>query len=186
MADRLDSFYWKVLVVRCQIGDATAFEELVAACQSRLRGFLFKLVAGQEAVDDVAQEVWLDVFRDLPKLVNPDAFLPWFYRIARNRAYRRFRRRAPAVQSLDAQDLNVAEEQNSVEEFTAEDAQAVHAALDQLGPEHREVLLLRFIEDMSYDDIAAVVGCQVGTVKSRLHHAKRGLRAILEKTHDVR
>jgi RNA polymerase sigma-70 factor, ECF subfamily len=185
MADRIDSFYWQVLVVRCQIGDCSAFEELVAACQPRLRGFLFKL-AGREAVDDLAQEVWLDVFHDLPRLSNPDAFLPWFYRIARNRAYRRFRGRGQTVESLDAQELNVAEEENPADEFTAEDAQAVHVALDDLSSEHREVLLLRFMEDMSYDDIAAVVGCQVGTVKSRLYHAKQALRTILEKTHEPR
>ena len=186
MADRLNSFYWKVLVVRCQIGDCSAFEELVAACQPRLRGFLFKLVGGLEAVDDLAQEVWVDVFHDLPRLANPDAFLPWFYRIARNRAYRLFRRRGQTVESLDAQEMTVAEEEDPADEFTAEDAKAVHEALDRISPEHREVLLLRFMEDMSYDDIAAVVGCHVGTVKSRLHHAKQTLRAILEKTYDVR
>jgi RNA polymerase sigma-70 factor, ECF subfamily len=184
MADRIDSFYWKVLVVRCQIGDASAFEELVTACQSRLRGFLFKLVTGREAVDDLAQEVWMDVFRALPRLANPDAFLPWFYRIARNRAYQIFRRRGQIIQALDVQDFNVAEEQDQTDDFTAEDAQAVHAALDGLSPEHREVLLLRFMEGMSYDDIAVVVGCQVGTVKSRLHHAKQALRHILENKHD--
>ncbi|HTQ39332.1 MAG TPA: RNA polymerase sigma factor [Pirellulales bacterium] len=185
MADQLNSFYWKVLVVRCQIGDSSAFEELVTACQPRLRGFLFKL-AGREAVDDLAQEVWMDVFRDLPRLANSDSFLPWFYRIARNRAYRRFRSRGQTVESLDAQNLNVADEPSPADDFTAEDAQAVHAALDGLSPEHREVLLLRFMEDMNYDDIAAVVGCHVGTVKSRLHHAKQALRTILEKTHEPR
>jgi RNA polymerase sigma-70 factor (ECF subfamily) len=186
MADQLDSFYWKVLVVRCQIGDCSAFEELVSACQPRLRGFLFKLVGGREPIDDLTQEVWGDVFRDLPRLTTPDAFLPWFYRVARNRAYRLFRHRGQTVESLDGQEMNIAEEKNLADEFTAEDAQAVHTALDSLSPEHREVLLLRFMEDMSYDDIAAVVGCHVGTVKSRLHHAKQILRVILEKTHAIR
>ena len=63
---------------------------------------------------------------------------------------------------------------------TAEDVARVHAALDQLVPEHREVVVLRYIEDMSYEEIAGVAGCPLGTVRSRLHHAKRALRRALE------
>ena len=84
MADQLDSVYWKLVVIRCQVGDRSAFEELVARYQARLQGFLFKLIGGRETVEDLAQEVWMDVFRDLPKLNDPGAFLPWFYRIVRN------------------------------------------------------------------------------------------------------
>jgi RNA polymerase sigma-70 factor, ECF subfamily len=184
MTNQLESLYWQVLVVRCQVGDHAAFEELVNQCQPRLRGFLCKLVGGQQAIDDLLQDIWIDVFRDLPKLANPGAFLPWLYRVARNRAYRLFRRHAQTIESLDMHDLSDAEKQNPADEFTAEDAQAVHAALDDLSAEHREVLLLRFMEDMSYDDIAAVIDCQVGTVKSRLYHAKQALRNILEKSHE--
>src|SRR2546428_9515568 len=63
---------------------------------------------------------------------------------------------------------------------------AIHAALDCLTPEHREALLLRFIEDMSYERIAAVTGVPVGTVRSRLHHAKRTLRRLLQRTDEDR
>ena len=61
----------------------------------------------------------------------------------------------------------------------AEDAARIHAALEWLAPEHREVLVLRFLEDMSYEDVARVTGCALGTVKSRLYHAKRALRRAL-------
>jgi RNA polymerase sigma-70 factor (ECF subfamily) len=179
MADQLDSLYWKLLVIRCQAGDRAAFEELVAHCQARIRGFLFKLIGGGERVDDLAQEVWMDVFRDLPKLNDPGAFLPWLYRIARNRAFRVLRRRARPFGSIEQ--IDIAERTDAPDDFTTEDAAAVHSALDRLGPEHREVLLLRFIDDLSYEQIAAVVGCQMGTVKSRLHNAKRALRRVLEK-----
>ena len=63
----------------------------------------------------------------------------------------------------------------------AEDAAIVKAAMDELSPEHREVLLLRFMEEMSYEDIALVAGCQLGTVRSRIHNAKRALREIVER-----
>ena len=67
-------------------------------------------------------------------------------------------------------------------DFSPEDGQRIHAALDELALEHREVLLLRFLEDMAYEDIAAVTGCQMGTVKSRLYYAKRALRGMLERS----
>jgi RNA polymerase sigma-70 factor, ECF subfamily len=179
MADLADRFYWKVLVVRCQVGDRLALEEMVGQCQPRLRGFLHKMLPGGQNLDDLAQEVWMDVFRDLPRLADPGAFLPWFYRIARNRVFRTFRRRSEPIGSI--QDMNVAPAREAEPDFSAEDAQAVHAALDQLSPEHREVLLLCFMEEMSYDQIASVVDCPIGTVRSRIHSAKRELRKIVER-----
>jgi RNA polymerase sigma-70 factor (ECF subfamily) len=66
------------------------------------------------------------------------------------------------------------------EGFAEEDARRVHAALDKLSAGHREVLLLRFIEDLSYEEIAQVTGCHIGTVRSRIHYAKRLLRREME------
>jgi RNA polymerase sigma-70 factor, ECF subfamily len=179
MTDPTDRLYLQMLVVRCQTGDRVALEELVGRCQPRLRVFLHKLLGRADQVDDLSQEIWADVVRDLPRLNDPGAFLPWFYRIARNRAYRLFRGRREAADSLDLVEPNLAAAEEP--EFSAEDARAVHAALDQLGPEHREALMLRFMEEMSYEQIAAVAGCQVGTVRSRIHNAKRQLREIIER-----
>jgi RNA polymerase sigma-70 factor (ECF subfamily) len=175
MADLLDRAFWRVLVIRCQLGDAAAFAELVRHCQKRLRAFLFKMVPHHHNVDDMAQEVWVAVFRDLPRLKDPDAFLPWFYRIARNRAFRALRRKPVPREPIADESVAVEEE-----EFTTEDAQIVHASLDKLSPEHREVLLLRFVEELSYEEIAGVVDCPLGTVRSRVYHAKRQLRAVME------
>jgi RNA polymerase sigma-70 factor (ECF subfamily) len=72
----------------------------------------------------------------------------------------------------------VAEE--AEEDFSAEDAQLVHEALGRLAPDHREVVLLRFFEGMAYEDIARITGCELGTVRSRLHYAKRALRRVME------
>jgi RNA polymerase sigma-70 factor (ECF subfamily) len=178
MPDNLaDNLLPRLLVLRAQAGDAAAFEELIREHQARLRLFLHKMVPGH--ADDLAQEVWLDAFRDLPRLSDPAAFTPWLYRVARNRAYRHLRRRTPAPSSFDQQRVPD-ESANGQPDFTPDDAAAVHAALDRLTPEHREVLLLRFIEDMSYDDIAAATGVPVGTVRSRLHNAKAALRTIIE------
>jgi RNA polymerase sigma-70 factor (ECF subfamily) len=178
MADPTLRIYWQVLVVRCQAGDQAAFAELVARCQPRLRAFLFKMLRQAQIVDDLAQDVWMDVFRDLRTLIDPAAFLPWFYRIAHNRAYRVLRKRREPIGSVETDQL-VAESETEPE-FTPEEAAAVHAAMDKLSNELREVLLLRFMEEMSYEDIARVVECPVGTVRSRIHNAKRELRKQLQ------
>jgi RNA polymerase sigma-70 factor (ECF subfamily) len=178
MNDVANQCYRNLLVVRCQAGDRVAFEELVGACQPRLRYFLRKMLHERHRVDDVFQDVWLDVFRGIGKLAHPAAFPAWLYRLARHRVYRELRgRRPPCPQDL----IDLADEAAGDDDFSAEDAEEIHAALDRLGPEHHEVLLLRFMEEMSYDDIARVTGCPVGTVRSRLYHAKCALRGTLER-----
>src|SRR5262249_39423252 len=156
------------------------FAELVERYGPRLRYFVRKLLAGPAAdVEDVLQEVWLDVFRGVARLAAPAAFRTWLYRVARDRTLRTLRRRRPPPKP-PPDEAPGADDEN--DEFTAEDAARVHAALDGLAPEHREVLVLRFLEAMDYEEIARVVGCQLGTVRSRLHYAKRALRRRLERT----
>jgi RNA polymerase sigma-70 factor (ECF subfamily) len=180
MNDSADQIYERVLVLRFQAGDETAFAELVERYQPRLRYYLRKMLNGTPAAEDTEQDVWYDVVRAVPRLKNPGAFRAWLYRIARDRAWRFLRRRPPPQQSID--EIEIAA--NGVaDEFTAEDVARVHAALDQLVPEHRDVVLLKYVEDMSYEEIADVAGCPLGTVRSRLHHAKRALRRALEKSH---
>ena len=176
MTDRLEQLYEQVLLVRCQAGDEAAFAELVGRYAPRLRYFLRRMLDGGDA-DDVLQEVWLDVFRGLPHLRDAGAFPAWLYRLARDRVMRGLRRkRAAQVPLLD---VDVPEE--AEEGFTAEDAERIHEALDRLPAEQREVLVLRFLEGMAYDDIARVIDTPVGTVRSRLHYAKQALRRILER-----
>jgi RNA polymerase sigma-70 factor (ECF subfamily) len=180
MSDSADQIYERVLILRCQAGDDAALTELVERYQPRLRYYLQKMLAGSPAAEDAAQDVWYDVIRALPRLANPGAFRAWLYRIARDRAWRCLRRRPPPHCPIDEVDVAA---NGAADEFTAEDAAVVHAALDQLAPEHREVVVLRFVEDMSYEEIAQVAGCPLGTVRSRLHHAKRALRRALENVY---
>jgi RNA polymerase sigma-70 factor, ECF subfamily len=180
MTDVADQLYRNLLVLRCQAGDRLAFEELIATYGPGLRYFLEKMLSESHAAEDLLQEVWLDVFRGVAKLADPQAFPAWLYRIARNRVFAELRKRRPKVCPVDEMERALREETPEAE-FTAEDATRVHAALDRLQSDHREILLLRFIENMSYEDIAGVMGCQIGTVKSRLHYAKRALRRIIER-----
>jgi RNA polymerase sigma-70 factor (ECF subfamily) len=177
MTDSAERVYRSVLVVRCQAGDRAAFEELVGLYQARLRYFLARMVGDDHAADDLLQDVWFDVYRELAGLADPGAFPAWLYRIARHRALRELRKRRQPVSSLEGIDRA---EEGEDDDFSAEDAEGVHAALGQLAPGHREVLLLRFYEGMAYEDIARVTGCHLGTVRSRIHYAERALRRVLE------
>jgi RNA polymerase sigma-70 factor (ECF subfamily) len=179
MTDPADRLYERVQVLRAQAGDATAFAELVGRYHARLRYYVGKMLVKSEGVDDVLQDVWLDVWRGLARLRDAAAFPAWLYRLARDRATRTFRPRFFPRQHELVDDVSEADDGD---EFTPEDAARVHAALDTLAPEFREVLVLRFLEEMAYADIARVVGCPIGTVRSRLHHAKRALRRELERT----
>jgi RNA polymerase sigma-70 factor (ECF subfamily) len=130
-------------------------------------------------VEDLLQDVWLAVFRGLPKLADPQAFRAWVYRIARDRAFGLLRKVKHQAQPLG--EIDVSDESADAGEFSPEDAARIHAALDALPPEQREVLVLRFLEDMSYDEIARVTSQPLGTVRSRIHYGKRALRRALEK-----
>ena len=179
MTDATDRLYERLLVLRCQAGDEAAFAELVQRYQPRLRYYLRKMLADAHGAEDTLQDVWLAVFRAVSRLADVGAFRAWLYRIARDRALGEFRRRRLPCQSLDA--AEVIDEQAQDANHTAENAERIHAALDQLTTEHREVLVLRYVDDMNYEDIAQVVGCEVGTIRSRLYYAKRALREVLER-----
>src|SRR5688500_15840083 len=132
-----------------------------------------------DAADDALQDVWLDVFRSVGKLQDLGAFAGWLYRIARDRAYRVLRRKRVTIRPIDDAELQAADVQDNG--FDETDRRLVHASLEHLPHAQREVLLLRFIEELSYDEIAAAVGCGVGTVRSRLHYAKRAMRREIER-----
>lgn len=180
--DRVDQLRQQVLVLKCQTGDRAAWDELYRRYNPPLGYYLRRLIGSDSTAADLQQEVWLTVVRRLARLRTPEAFVVWLYRIARHRAMSRLvgRRRhvlldeetIPAPQRLDD------------EPFSPQDAARVHAGLAQLSPEHRDVLLLRFMEELSYEQIAEVVGCSVGTVRSRIHYAKCALRRQLENSHE--
>jgi RNA polymerase sigma-70 factor (ECF subfamily) len=171
----------RVLVLKCQTGDTHALEELYLRHSARLGYYLRRLLDDASAAD-VQQEVWLTVVRKIARLKAPEAFTVWLYRIARTRALDRLRAASNGAVLESDSAPGVLEQATEPEpQFSPEDAAAIHAALDRIGVAHRDVLLLRFMEDLSYDQIAEVIGCPFGTVASRLYHAKLALRRKLEK-----
>jgi RNA polymerase sigma-70 factor, ECF subfamily len=173
-ADRL--LYLRVL--RCQAGDEAAFGQLLASFGSRTLAHLRTLV-GDEA-DDVQQEVWLTVYRRIGSLANPNGFRTWLFQTTRHRAidYLRARKREREIFD-DEVGVDISQIAATEDERVDLAGRSVAAVLAQLAPSHREVLQLRYEEDLSYAEIALVSGCAVGTVRSRLHNARRHLQVLL-------
>jgi RNA polymerase sigma-70 factor (ECF subfamily) len=178
MNEPAERLYERLLVVRCQTGDEEAYRELVGRFSPRLRYFLRKLLPLGDRAEDLLQEVWFDVFRQLPGLQEAGAFTPWIYRIARGKATLELRRNGRVPPAADLPEAVAAPQEEP--EFSPEDAARIHAALDELPADQREVLVLRFLEELSYDEIAHIVACPLGTVRSRIHYAKQALQTLLE------
>jgi RNA polymerase sigma-70 factor (ECF subfamily) len=173
-----DQLIEQVLVLRCQIGDKDALAELIDRYQAPLRYFISRLSENAETAEDIFQDTWLTVIRRIYSLKKIDAFSTWLYRIARNKVYQQLRRK----KMLSTIDDNITVP-NSTEDdiFSPEDAAKIHRCLRKLIPEYREVLMLRFLEQMSYKQISEIINCSLGTVKSRIHYAKIELKKEMEK-----
>jgi RNA polymerase sigma-70 factor (ECF subfamily) len=136
------------------------------------------LLEDYAATEDIFQETWLTVIRKIRGLKDIESFPPWLYKIARNKVYQQLRRnRTP----LELNENLVVANDASDEDFSAEDAARIHQCLSKLSPAHKEVLMLRFLEQMSYEQMAKVIDCSVGTVRSRVHYAKLALKKEMEK-----
>jgi RNA polymerase sigma-70 factor (ECF subfamily) len=174
--DRRVQYEW--LALRCQSGETRAFEDLIAVMERPLLYYAMSLTGSQDSALDVLQDVWIKVFRGIRNLKDPGSLRPWLYSIAHGVAVDRIRRNYSREQAeqTHVEDFNEAGEPS----FADEDAEDVHHALSQLGVKHREVLVLHFLEDLSIAEIAGVIGCSEGTVKSRMHYAKRAMKEILK------
>jgi len=170
----------RILVVQAQARDPHAFRELVTRYERRLLYYIRRLLGDGEDAFDVMQDVWLLVFRKLNLLRSPEAFRVWLYKIAHDVTVSQLRKQSKWPQPLtDEQFGNEFDAWNELEAL--ENAALVHRSLERLSPPHREVLTLRFLEGLDHSEIAEVVGCGIGTVKSRLHYAKRELRTQLQQ-----
>ena len=168
----------QILLFRCQIGDKDAFEVLFERYERPLRYFINRLLDNSELTEDIFQDTWLTVIRRIHGLKELDAFPAWLYRIARNKVYQHLRKK----KNVWGLDENIAAENYTEDDvFSPEDAAKVHKCLKELPPEYREVLMLRFLEQMPYQQISQVLNCKLGTVRSRLYYAKIALRKELEK-----
>jgi len=170
-----ESVYDQLLVLRCQKGDTQALEELVERWEPRLFYYVRRLVEQEADAWDVLQKTWLKVMRGISQLRDAQSLAAWMYTLARRTAIDHGRQRWDNHLSLTALDMTDEPSNETDPTLSFENAEAVHSALERLSMPHREVLTLFFLQDLSIDQIADVIGVPAGTVKSRLYYARRAL-----------
>jgi RNA polymerase sigma-70 factor (ECF subfamily) len=189
------------LVERVQRGDKRAFDLLVSKYQRKLFRLLSRLIRDQAEIEDVAQEAFIKAYRALPNFRGESAFYTWLYRIAINTAKNYLvaqGRRAPTQTETEIADAENFDDGESLRTEDTPDrmllskqvAEAVNRAIERLPQELRTAIVLRELEGLSYEEIAASMNCPIGTVRSRIFRAREAvaeeLRPILETNKDRR
>ncbi len=170
----------ELLLLRHRQGDAAALPELVALWERPLLYYLRRLLASEEDAWDALQETWYRVVRELPRLRDARALPAWLYIVARNAAFTLRRRRRPTEPLTEDEDVAEPPARAPEPSLAGFHPLDIHRALAQLGLVQREVLTLHFLEGFSVAEIGVITGAAEGTVKSRLHYAKKALRKRLE------
>jgi RNA polymerase sigma-70 factor (ECF subfamily) len=170
------------LVERARRGDADAFGLLVVRHQDRLYTAVLRFCGDAEDARDIVQRAFINAWRRLDSFKGDSAFSTWMYRIAFNESvsHRRDGGRRRPVQMPET-GVDPADDRRPGDGLDREDdRRVVQQALDLLDPEERKILILKELEDRSYDDIAAILGIPKGTVRSRLFRARESLRERLK------
>lgn len=183
------------LVQLAQRGDSTAFDALVLRYQHKVVKLIMRYVRDAAEAEDIAQEAFIKAYRALPRFRGDSAFYTWLYRIAINTAKNALaaRGRSPIEYDLDAEESeHSADLRQNMRDMATPEAMAlteeiratVNSAIDQLPEDLRTAIVLRELEGLSYEEIAAAMECPVGTVRSRIFRAREAidvrLREVLE------
>ncbi|GBD36789.1 ECF RNA polymerase sigma factor SigW [bacterium HR36] len=178
----------RTLIAQCLQGRAEAFGELVRRYQDRLYNSVYRFLGNAEDARDVVQEAFLSAFRSLRRFRGSSQFFTWLYRIALNHAVDWKRRKS--LRALPEAFAQTSRNEPQDPSLLAnpdwhlqrlEEDERLHQALAKLSHEHRLVLILRDIDELSYEQIAEVLDIPLGTVRSRLHRARLELRRLLQE-----
>lgn len=174
----------RALVIQAQQGDTSAFRQLYEHYKDRIYSLIYYSLKDPHAAEDVLQTVFVKVFQALPLFRLESGFLTWVYRVALNECKNRKRRRRIFVPIGEVEEVWNRHDPGvlpDVQHASEQMQQKVRLAVLNLKPKLRTVIALRYIEDLSYEEIAAILGSSPGTVASRLHRALAALEAKLGK-----
>ena len=170
------------VIRRAQRGDGEAFRQLVEAYQAPVYRLALRMCGGDAALaEDAAQEAFLAAWRGLPRFRGDSRLSTWLYRLTTNAGIDWLRREKRYRSTDDVTELELPDDAPSPQEQAeqSETQSAVRRALSRLSEEHRQVLLLRYMQELDYGEIAAALDVSEGTVKSRINRAKGRLRELL-------
>jgi RNA polymerase sigma-70 factor, ECF subfamily len=188
------------LIERVKRGDAKAFEMLVVKYQRRIERLIGRMVRDVDLVPDIAQETFIRAYRAIPQFRGDSAFYTWLYRIAVNTAKKALveLKRDPLMSESMLASRDEDDETSRVENelsdgetpdallASKEIATAVNAAIEALSDDLRQAITLRELEGLSYEEIAQVMNCPIGTVRSRIFRAREAIAAKLRPLLDTR
>jgi RNA polymerase sigma-70 factor (ECF subfamily) len=177
------------LIERVLSGNDKAFEEIVNRYQKRIFSLCYRMCSNEQDALDLSQEVFLRVYHSLKSFKGSSSFSTWVYRIASNICIDHLRKEkkikvvslTPATEDDDTPSFDLPDDTYSPEESyrKKELAEAISGALTRLSPDHRRIIVLRDINQLSYDEISEILDLEPGTVKSRIFRARDQLRKIL-------
>ena len=184
--EKLDSAQEREIVLRCQNGDADAMGILIIQYQHWVYNIAYGMLGHHQDAEDVAQDAFLSAWENIGKFQFRSRFSTWLYRIVKNKCLNHIdqyqRRKTDPTEIDDSQPWVPLETVTPEEEaLRTEEAEIVHAALAKLKDSYREILVLRELQDLPYQEIAEILGCTLGRVKSRLHEARKALKKELER-----
>lgn len=184
------------LVIRSQAGDMGAFDQLVTRYRGKVYAMIVNMIHNEADAWDLAQDTFVKAWKALPRFEARSNFYTWLYRIAHNVTYDWLRKRRVRGDGTEFDD-NIRVESIEAAAPTAprpvtrpdEDAEKselrrrIEAAINKLSEDHRDVILLKEIDGLKYQEIADRVGCSIGTVMSRLFYARKRLQTLLKDAH---
>lgn len=184
------------IVERVQRGDKQAFGLLVAKYQRKLIRLLSRFIRDSAEVEDVAQESFIKAYRALPSFRGESAFYTWLYRIGINTAKNHLaslKRKAPTTTEFDSEEAEAFEDGDQLRDINTperlmmskEIGQTVENAMNALPEELRTAITLRELEGLSYEEIASIMACPIGTVRSRIFRAREAISECLRPLLDI-